>query len=153
MKIDRNKKIYGLISIGVLLLSLVFALVDYIVPLNLWTHPALNFLFCAFIGFGIFGAVYGLRNKVAMYVLVGAILLGLASYYLTFQYIGWLMSLLVIFTVWAVFAIVGYVCLGNKAEKALNDEPDYQSFQVQREKAKSEENSQPEELPQLKTFK
>ncbi len=152
MKVAKNKIFYGIISIFILLVSLTFSIVDFIVPLNFWTHPVLNFAFLICLGFGLFGIIYGLKNKASMFVLAGAFLLGLASYYAFFQYLGWFMPLIIVFTIWAIFAIIGYVRIGIIAEQALNDSPEYKADLIKNGIGLNGD-AETEELPEIKSFK
>ena len=156
MKTKRNL-LLGIISICILVLSLAFALVDAIVPLNLWTHPVLNFLFGIFVGFGIMTLVLAFRKALPWFFFVSAILLSLAGLYVVCQYFVWWICIIIIVVFLAIFAVVSLMTAGNMTENiALNKSPDYKTFEQrkaeEKEKASGEEKTE-KPLPKIKSFK
>nr|MBO4517339.1 hypothetical protein [Clostridia bacterium] len=155
----RTKKnlILAVLSICVLAAALVFALVDALVPLDLWTHPLLNFLFCIAVGFGIIAVCLGFKNSSPWYFFLSAVLLGLALLYVLLQYLTWWICLLIVVVVWAVFGIISFMKAGNQTEDiALNKSPDYKTFEQRKaeeaaKKAEGAKNAKP--LPEIKSFK
>ena len=65
MKLTKNQLTVAICSVAILLISLTVLLLDVFVPLNFWTHPALNFLFVLFLGYGITALVVGSWVKVS----------------------------------------------------------------------------------------
>jgi ABC-type multidrug transport system fused ATPase/permease subunit len=152
----KNKRlVLGLTSIAVILVSLAVMLVDIFAPLNLWTHPVLNLLFCMFVGFGILTLVLAVKSKSPWYFFLSAFLLGLALFYALMQYVKWWIALVVLLLLLIVVAIISVIVAGNKTEDiALNKSAEYKDYKQRREeKIAKEENEQPEELPQIKSFK
>lgn len=141
-------------SLAILVLALTFCLLDALIPLNLWTHPILNFLFVAFAGFGVLSLVYGFKFKSSGYIFLGTILLSLAIFYLFIQFVFWWLSLIIVLFVSVVLSIVSVCCVGNKTEHADNKSPDYKDYnQRMLEKEALEQQKEPEELPEIKSFK
>ena len=156
MKTKKNL-ILAVLSICILALALTFALVDALVPLNVWTHPLLNFLFCAAVGFGIIAIYLGFAKSSPWYFFLSAVLLGLAFFYVLVQYISWWICLLIVVVVWVIFGIMSFMRAGNQTEDiALNKSPDYKTFEQRKaEEAakKAEEKKAEKPLPEIKSFK
>lgn len=156
MKTKKNL-LLGIISICILALSLIFAIVDWAVPLNVWTHPVLNFLLGLAVGFGIMTLVLAFKNRSPWYFFLSVILFGLAALYITLQYIVWWLCLIVIVVLVAVTAITSIMVAGNQTENiALNKSPDYKTFDERKaeEKAKEANEEKVEKpLPKIKSFK
>ncbi|MBR0190070.1 MAG: hypothetical protein IJQ23_06765 [Clostridia bacterium] len=156
MKSKKNL-LLGILSICIFALSLTFAIVDWAVPLEVWTHPVLNFLFGLAVGFGVTTLVLAFKNRSPWYFFLSVILLGLAALYVTLQYIVWWLCLIIIVVLVAVTAITSVMVAGNKTEEiALNKSPDYKTFEERKaeEKAKeASEEKQEKPLPQIKSFK
>ena len=151
-----NKKRLTLciISIAILAVSLTVMLCDYLIPLSFWTHPILNFLFALFVGFGIMSLVLGVTNKSPWYIFTATGLLGLAIIYVLLQYIEWWIGVIFVVVVCAVMAIISVMRSGVKTEDiALNESPEYKNYKQRCAEKNSEEKSEREEIPQLKSFK
>ena len=152
MKSKKNL-LLGVSALTVLTLSLVFALLDALIPLKIWTHPILNFLFAICIGFGIMVLVMAFIKKSPWFFFTSAILFGLAFFYVLMQYITWWIVLIILVVVLAIFAVVSFMTAGNKTEDiALNKSPDYKNY----EQRKAEDNATEKEekpLPKIKSFK
>ena len=139
MKIVKNRLIFGVISIVILLTSLVITLIDALVPLRLWTHPILNFFFFMFSMYGIVAFVYGIIKESPWWFFICSILLGLSVFYVLMQYVKWWLALIVVIVVIAVVAILSFVFLGNKTEEiALNESADYKTYKERKEQTKEE---------------
>lgn len=151
MKNVKNKKVICVASITILVLSLAFLLVDVLVPLRLWTHSILNFLFCLLLGFGILLLSLGFKSKSAWYVFLGTIFLGFAIFYVLMQYLYWWLALVIMFVCWAVFGVLSFMRSNSKTEYALNDEPEYKDYKQRT--AEKVEVEKVEELPKIKSFK
>ena len=156
MKTKKNL-ITAVMSICILALSLVFTLLDALIPLNVWTHPLLNFLFCIALGFGIMTICFGFIKSSPWYFFLGAILLGLAFFYAFIQYIPWWICLLIVVVVWAIFGITSVMRAGNQTEDlALNKSPDYKTFEKRKAEEKAtmgEQEKETKPLPEIKSFK
>ncbi len=156
MKTKKNL-VLAVLSICVLTISLTFALVDALVPLDVWTHPLLNFLFCAAVGFGIIAMCLGFTKSLPWYFFLSTVLLGLAFFYALVQYIPWWICVLIVVVVWAIFGIMSFMKAGNQTEDiALNKSPDYKTFEQRKaEEAakKAEEKKTEKPLPEIKSFK
>lgn len=153
---SKKSLVKGLISITILLLSLIFTLIDALVPLKIWTHPILNFLFCNFIGFGIFTLVLGFKKGSVWFFFLSSILLGLAFFYALVQYVAWWLCLLIVSVVWIIFAILSFMSNGSKTEDiSLNKDENYKTFEQRKAEEKEKESSEKtkEELPEIKSFK
>ncbi len=155
MKITKKQLILSIASIAILLISLAVMLCDFLVPLNIWIFPVLTFLFCLFIGFGIMSLILGFYYRSPWYFFLSAILLGLALFYAVIQYVTWWICLVVLLVLWAIVAIVSYMSSGNKTEDiALNKSPEYKNYnQRKAEKLKAEAEKEPDEMPEIKSFK
>lgn len=153
MKSCNEKKIIGIASIIILLLSLILMIMDFVLPLNLWTHPVLNFFFSLFIGLGITCIMIGLLKHRVFMFFIGILLSGLAVFYLIIQYFVWWIALISCFVYIAVLTIINILINGNKTDDiALNNSKDYRDYRNRAEKTDIEEEKQ-EELPEIKSFK
>ena len=132
-------------------------IVDWAVPLKVWTHPILNFLFGLALGFGIISLTLACIRRSPWYFFLCAILLGLALFYVTVQYVVWWLCLVIILVLMAVTIITSLMVAGNKTEEiALNKSPDYKSFEQRKAEEKekeAKEEKQEKPLPQIKSFK
>lgn len=156
MKSKKNL-LSGIVAVCILVLSLVFTLLDALIPLNIWTHPALNFLFCIFLGFGVMTLVFAFKKESAWFFFLSAVLLGLAFFYVLMQYILWWIALIVLVVVLVIFAVVSFIVAGSQTENiALNKSSEYKTFEERKaeeiERLKNEENTE-KPLPQIKSFK
>ncbi|MBP5466897.1 MAG: hypothetical protein J6Y43_04990 [Clostridia bacterium] len=156
MKTKKNL-VLAVLSVCILALSLAFALVDALVPLEVWTHPLLNFLFCVLLGFGIMTVYLGFAKSSPWYFFLSSIMLGLAFFYALVQYVPWWICLLIVIVVWAIFGIMSFMKAGNQTEDiALNKSPDYKTFEQRKAEeaaAKAEEKKNAKPLPEIKSFK
>ena len=156
MKTKKNL-LLGILSICIFVLSLTFAIIDWAVPLKVWTHPILNFLFALCIGFGIMSFALACVKRSPWYFFLSAILIGLAALYVTLQYIVWWLCLIIIIVFMAVTSITSIMVAGNKTEEiALNKSPDYKTFEQRKAEEKEKEASEEKiekPLPQIKSFK
>lgn len=154
---SKKKLLLGVSAICILVLSLVFALLDALIPLNIWTHPVLNFLFGIFAGSGIVTLFLAFKNKSPWFFFVSAILLGFALFYVLIQYVPWWICLIIVFADWGIFAVTSYMVAGNQTENiALNKSPDYKTFEERKaeEQAKAANEEKTEKpLPKIKSFK
>ena len=129
MKITKKQLAVSLYSILVIIVALAFALCDFLIPLNIWTHPALNFLFVLCIGFGILTIVFGTVKGSPWYFFLSSILFGLALIYVLLQYIPWWIGLIITVSIWIIFAIISFISSGNKTENiALNESDEYKTY-------------------------
>ena len=154
MKLTKNKMIVYVISLFILLGSLTLTLLDALIPLNLWTHPILTFLFCIFLGFGVMSLVLGYCKKCPWRVFVGSVLFSLAILYVLLQYVFVWLAILITFVLIAILSIFSFMRMGSKTEFALNDSEDYKDYkQRKQEKAQLEESQEQQPLPEIKSFK
>ncbi len=155
MKVKKSKLFVVIASLIVLVASLVVMLCDALIPLNFWVHPALNFVFCLFVGFGVICMVLGFVKVSPWHFFLSAILLGLALIYALSQYIVWWIGLIIVAVIWAIFAILSFLIGGGKTEDiALNKSPNYKTYdQRKSEKEKQNAVNTSKELPEIKSFK
>ena len=157
MKLTKKRLAVSIAAIAILVVSLAVALCDALIPLDIWVHPILTFLFCIFVGFGVMCLVFGFTKKSPWYFFLSAIFLGLAFVYAFCCSVPdfWWISLIVVAVIWAIFAILSFMSSGSHSEDiALNKSPDYKNYEqrkADRERAESEK--QPEPLPEIKSFK
>ena len=154
MKLSKNGIIVSVVSIVILLVSLVLTLLDVFVPLDLWTHPILTFLFCIFSGFGLLCLVLGYSKKTAWYVFLGAILFSLAVLYVLLHYVFVWLAILICVVMVAILSVCNLIRSGSKTEFALNESESYQDYKQRKaEKKALQEQEAKEELPEIKSFK
>lgn len=155
MKTSKSGVIIAVVSISILIVSLAVMLMDVLIPWNFWAHPAINFLFCLFSGFGILALVLGIKRSSPVFYFISALLLGLAVFYAVFQYAAWWVALIITLVIWAIFSIISLVTAGNKTESiALNNSKDYKDYaQRKAEKQAENEKKETEPLPEIKSFK
>ena len=119
-------------SIAILLVALTVMIVDFVVPLQLWTHPILNFLFCVFVGYGVYFLVLGIVKKSAWYMFISAILLALSIVYVLCQYVFALPWWAIVIVTVVFCLIIAFVCImlaGYKTEDiAINKSQDYKDY-------------------------
>ena len=88
---------------------------------------------------------------------LSSILLGLAFVYAFCCSVPeqWWISLIVVAVIWLIFAILSIMSAGNHTEEiALNKSPDYKNYEQRKaEREKAEAESEPEQLPEIKSFK
>lgn len=153
MKSKKNL-LLGVSVLTVLTLSLVFMLLDALIPLNIWTHPALNFLFALCIGFGIMTLVLAFIKKSPWFFFLSATLLGLAFFYVLMQYITWWIVLIILVVVLAIFAVVSFIISGNQTEDiALNKSQDYKNYEQRKAEEQKKQSEEEKPLPKIKSFK
>ena len=150
-----SKRVFlGVIAIVIVSAALVFALLDALIPLNIWTHPVLNFLFAICAGFGIMALAFGFKKSSPWYFFLSSILLGLAFFYVLMQYVLWWICLIIVVVVWTIFGIVSFMSAGNQTEDiALNKSPDYKTFEQRKAEKANQEPEGKKELPKIKSFK
>ena len=155
MKSKRNI-VLGVVSICILLVALTLALLEALVPFQIWpgfSHPTLDFLLCIFVGFGVMTLVFAFEKRSPWYFFLTASLLAPALFYVLIHFIPWWICLIVVFVLWAVSAIVSFMRAGNQTEDiALNKSPDYKNYE-QRKAEESKEEKPEKELPKIKSFK
>lgn len=155
-KLQRNKVVL-LISVAILLISLVVTLCDALVPLNIWVHPVLTFLFCLFVGFGVTLIALAFIVRSPFYFFLSAGLLGIALFYALVNYMTWWIALIALFVTWGVFACLSFLVNGNKTEDiALNKSDEYKDYKTrkaEKETAEAEKGEDKKELPEMKSFK
>ena len=147
----------GVSALTILTLSLVFALLDALVPLNIWTHPVLNFLFALCVGFGIMTLVMAFIKKSAWFFFVSAVLLSIALFYALIHYITWWILLIILVVFLAIIAVVSVMTAGNQTEDiAINKSKDYKNYEQRKaEEKEHQKDAEKEEkpLPEIKSFK
>jgi len=155
MKITKKQLVVGIVSIAIFVCSLALMLLDVFVPLNIWTHPVLTFLFALFVGFGVLTFVLAILNRLPWYFFLSAILLGLALLYVLLQYVKIWIALIIVIVFIAIVPIISFIVAGNKTEDiALNKSSEYKDYyQRKAEKEKAEIEKEKEELPEIKSFK
>ena len=152
---DKKKKtlVLGVSSIFILLISLAFAIINGVQPVDLWgkaqpiiffTH-ILDFFFIAFIGFGLMCAILGFAKKSTWFIFVATLLISLSLIYLFLHFAVWLLIFVVLFVFVAIMIILSLMVCGNKTEKALNNEPEYKNYEQRRQEKLEKEQSQPKE--------
>lgn len=152
------KTVVGISSIAIVVLALTFMIVDWAVPLNLFTHPVLNFLAIIFIGFGIMTLVLAFMKKSQWFIFLSAILTGLFALYLLLNLLGlnaWWIAVVIMVAIWIIYAILSITVFGYKTENiAKNKSPEYKNYEQRKaEKAAAEAEKEEEPLPEIKSFK
>lgn len=155
MKVKRNQMVIGVVSILILLAAICVLLCDIFVPLNLWTHPILNFLFCIFVGFGTLSIVLAFGKRSSWYFFIGGILLALSLLYVLCQYIKFWIALIIVAVLLVIMCVVSFLNGSNKTENiALNERDDYKNYEQRKaEKEAAEKNEQQSQIPEIKSFK
>ena len=154
MKISKRQLIVSLISILIVLGSLAFMLCDFLIPLNVWTHPVLNFFFCLFLGFGIMTMVIGFIKSSPWYFFLSSMLFGLTLIYALLQYLPWWIGVVIVVVVWVICAIVSFMSNGSQTENvALNNSPEYKTYEERKAEEENAKTEEKEELPEIKSFK
>lgn len=152
-----GRKISLIASIAILVVSLIITLCDALVPLDIWVHPILTFLFCAFVGFGVLLIVCAFIKHSPFYFFLSAAFLGLALFYAVINYTEWWIALIALFVTWGVFACLSFLVNGNKTEDiVLNKSENYKNYEQRRaekQAAEASEEANPKELPKIKSFK
>ena len=154
---NKSNVVMGIVAIAILCVALVFTLLDALIPIGLFIHPALNFLLIVFAGFGIMLAITGFIRKSTWFFFLGAELSGFALFYVLINFVIWWLCLIIVLAFWAILAIVSIIRIGNMTESvALNDSDDYKTFDERKaeeaKNAKADAKTE-EELPKLKSFK
>lgn len=155
MKPSKTRLAVSIAAIGIILVSLLVMLLDIFVPLNIWLHPVLTFLFCLFLGCGVLLLILGFARRSHWFLFLSSFLIGLAVFYALSQYVFWWLALIIVGVVWAIFGIMSFMCNGSMTEDiALNKSADYKNYEQRKaEKDKLERSEPKEELPEIKSFK
>lgn len=155
MKISKKQLIISVVSLAILVASIVFLLLDVLLPIGLWTHPVLNFFFVMFVGFGVLTLVIGLSGSSPWFLFLSALLFGLSIIYALIQYTYWWAAVLVAVALWLIFAVLSFIKAGNKTEEiAMNTSPEYKNYEQRKAEKEAEEASrEPEVLPEIKSYK
>lgn len=155
MKNTKKQFFISVLSILIFLSSLALMLCDIFIPLNIWTHPVLTFVFALFVGFGIMTFAFGIVKGSPWYFFLSAVLIGLSGFYVLIQYLKLWIALIILFVFLAIMPIISIIFSGNKTENiALNKSPDYKNYHERKaEKTAKEKEELDEELPEIKSFK
>ena len=153
MEKSNKKYLHVLLSVSIIIISLVFCIVDYVLDCEIWTHPILNFFFGIFLGFGILFSVRGFIKKSTLVVLIGTIFVSLAVFYLTIQYLPWYIALVCAGCYALCLSIISNSIFGNKTDYADNNSPDYKNYVERAKIAQEQETKENVELPEIKSFK
>lgn len=154
-KLGKNTLLY-IISICIFVVALVMAIVDFAVPLNLWIHPLLNFLFFIALGFGIMCFALGFIKKSPWYFFLSAMLLAISLVYVLIGFkVVWYIVVISVVALLLVIMSLSFITAGNKTEDiALNKSEDYKNYEQRKaEKEQAVAVQEQEELPQIKSFK
>lgn len=157
MKLSNKQLSISIASIAILVVSFAVMLLDAIIPLNIWLHPILTFLFCNFIGFGIICLILGFSKKSPWYFFISAILIGLAFVYAFAcsapEY--WWISVVAVVVIWIIFAVLSFMVSGNQTEDiAINKSSSYKNYEQRKiEREKAESKKEEKSLPEIKSFK
>ncbi len=155
MKITKKQFFISILSILIFLSSLALMFCDIFIPLNIWTHPVLTFIFALFVGFGLMTFVLGVIKGTPWYFFLSAVLIGLSGFYVLIQYLKFWIALIILFVFLAIMPVVSIIFSGNKTESiALNKSPDYKNYHERKAEKSTKEKEEPEEeLPEIKSFK
>ena len=157
MKITKNQFCYAITSICILVASVTFLILNFLLFPDFWIHPILNFFFVLFIGFGIVSLVKAFACKAPIYFFLASLLLGLSIFYVCFIYLNgiWWICLIVLVVFMLIISITSFIMAGNKTEAiALNKDPEYKNYEQRKAEKEAEEANKPkEELPEIKSFK
>ena len=139
------------LSIAIIIISLTFFIINVVKPLDIWTHPILNFLVLLFLGFGLLFTLKGFFSKSTITILFGSIMLSLSIFYITIQYLPWYVALISSVCYALCISIISNTLYGNKNDYADNDSPDYKNY-LER-KMENVNEKEKEDLPKIKSFK
>ena len=156
MKLSGKQKIFAVISIIIACLSFCLMILDWAIPLNIWIHPILTFVFANFLGFGILLYATALIKRCPAYLFVAAMLLGLAILYILMCIgLAWFYALIAFIVVLFITFVIDYLVVGGfKTEHADNKSHHYKNYKQRiAEKEEQEKNIEKEELPEIKSFK
>lgn len=153
----KSNVIFSIISLFILAVALTLTLLDALIPLGIWLHPALTFLFVNFAGFGIMVTVFAVMKKSPWFFFISALLIGFALFYVLIFYLAWWLALIIVVAVWTDYAVLSLIIAGNQTENiALNKSEDYKTFEERNAEQAAQAEKEPEEtqeLPKLKSFK
>ena len=157
MTAKNSQKIYLIIALISVILSVAFMVVNYLVfPLFL-VHPVLNAIALLSLILSITSFVVAIKNKAPVYFMLGGFLLSLVTLYLLLALVIelWWIAVVCTVAVLVVTMLLSYIVAGNKTEDiALNKSPEYKNYEQRKaEKEALEKGKEPEELPEIKSFK
>ncbi len=157
MKINKSQLVTSIASIAIFLISLAVMICDFVIPLDLWTHPILTFIFCLSVGFFVLSILLGMVKKSVWYLFLGAICVTFSIIYPFAHTDFWWIGIIVTIVSWALIAIISYILMGSRTEDiALNKSPEYKNYKqraAEKQEAEKAEQELQEELPQIKSFK
>ncbi len=152
MKISKIKKIAALTSVSILLVALAITLCDALIPLNIWLHPVLTFLFVSFIGFGVLCMVVAFVKHSTWYFFLSFIMLAAALSYALFSIgLPWWLIVIICCVLAAIAITVSLIANGSITEYADNESADYKNYR-QRTKEKGSFQSG-DDILEVKSFK
>ncbi len=154
MKRSKGSMIALCVSLFIVLGALAFMICDWALPLNVWTHPILNFLMVLCVGFGVMAFTFAIAKKSPWFFFLSAILLALVGLYITIQYLEWWISIIIFVVVFVVFALFSLIVAGNKTENiAINESSDYKDYKQRKAEKEEMEKSEEPIVPEIKSFK
>ena len=134
MKISKYQLFRVLFLMATMLGALAFSLCDYLLPLRLWTHPALNFLFVIFLGFGVSSLIRALIKKAPIFFFLTALFFAPSLFYILIQYLAWWICIICVVVLCSIIATLSYIVCGNVTESvALNEKADYKNYKQRKE--------------------
>lgn len=153
MKVSKFKKITIFVSVVILLVALAVTFCDALIPLNIWLHPALTFLFVTFVGFGVLCMIVAFVKYSAWYFFLSFIMLASALTYALFsEGLPWWLILITDGVLAAIAISVSLITNGSVAEYADNETAEYENYKQRAEK-KDGLQSGGSDITEVKSFK
>ncbi len=145
------------VSVGIILISLALTIASALGAFEFGSHAIWLFVLCMTGGFGIFTLVKAFASKSPFSFMLSSILLLIALSYCLIDLVKlqWWLVVICAVILAVLISLTSIFVAGNKTESiALNDKEGYKDYEQRKaEKAIAEEETTPEELPEIKSFK
>lgn len=145
------------VSVGIILISLALTIASALGAFEFGSHAGWLFVLCMTGGFGIFALIKAFASKSPFSFMLSSILLLIALSYCLIDLVNlqWWLVVICAVILAVLISLTSIFVAGNKTESiALNDKEGYKDYEQRKaEKAIAEEETTPEELPEIKSFK
>ena len=157
MALNKKSKAYLFCGIAIIVLSVAFMIVNFLVFPDFLVHPVLNAVAFLSLAFSAVSFIKAFSEKAPVYFMLGGILCGFVVLYVLLSLIIdlWWIAVVITVAIWFITALVSFIVAGNKTEEiALNKSPDYKNYEERmKEKYEKAAEEEKKELPEIKSFK
>lgn len=157
MPLAKKSKVYLLIGIAIIVLSVAFMILNLLAFEDFLVHPVLNTVALIALSFAVVSYIKAFTEKAPVFFMLGGILFGFVLLYVLLALLIelWWIAVIITIAVWFITALTSYIIAGNKTEEiALNKSSEYKNYEERmKEKYEKGEKEEKKELPEIKSFK